>query len=154
MSICGYLPPVFIKNEMLVDGAYTNNVPVDVMKSLNIRKIIAVDVGSQFQPDVDVYDCSSGFILLFKKYFASKKYLFANDIQYRLAFLSTEKKIKLLEKDSLLIRPDLYNYKVSDFKNFDEIVACGYETAKKLIKEWKSKGLISKSSKNVRRNSI
>lgn len=31
MSILDYLPPVVLNNELLIDGGYVNNIPVDVM---------------------------------------------------------------------------------------------------------------------------
>ena len=60
----------------------------------------------------------------------------------------------MLDKDILIIRPNLENYKTSDFKNFDEIVACGSETAQEAIKAWKKKGIIRKNTIKIRRSSI
>lgn len=154
MSICGYLPPFVIRNEYFVDGAYMNNVPADVMKSLSARTVIAVDVCGFEDSTIEPYDSRSGFVLLLKKYFMSKHYLSLQDLQYRLAFLSTEKKMRMLDKETLLIKPNLYNYKSTDFKKFDEIVACGYESAKAAIKEWKHNGLVNKTRRKARRFSI
>lgn len=42
MSIVGMLPPVINHGEMLVDGGYLNNIPVDIMHSLGVRHVIVV----------------------------------------------------------------------------------------------------------------
>jgi lysophospholipid hydrolase len=43
MSIVGMLPPVINTNgDMLVDGGYLNNIPVDIMHSLAVRHVIVV----------------------------------------------------------------------------------------------------------------
>jgi len=153
MSICGYLPPIVYRNEYYVDGAYVNNVPVDIMKSLGVSKIIAVDVGD-VNDTYDPYDSSSGLILLFKRYFTSKRYMSLREMQYRLAFLSTEAKIRMLEKETLLVRPRMDSYRTSDFKRFDEIVACGYEATKQAIKEWKGSGRVYQNRRRIRRHSL
>eukprot|EP00733_Pompholyxophrys_punicea_P000002 Pompholyxophrys_punicea_v1_NODE_1_length_14747_cov_12.267901.p2 type:complete len:965 gc:universal NODE_1_length_14747_cov_12.267901:14472-11578(-) len=154
MTICGVLPPLIVRGEYYVDGAYSNNVPADVMKSLDVRTVIAVDVSQWSTAEADPYDSKSGFILLFKRFFTSKRYLSIFDLQYRLAFLSTESKLRALDSEALLIRPNLGAYATSDFLKFDEIVACGYEAAKAAIREWKRAGLINKTPRHKRRFSI
>jgi predicted acylesterase/phospholipase RssA len=42
MTIVGMLPPVISGGEMLVDGGYLNNVPVDIMHGLGVRTVIVV----------------------------------------------------------------------------------------------------------------
>lgn len=144
MSICGYLPPMEIMGDYFVDGAYMNNVPADVMQFHNTETVIAVDVSNWPAVKFDNYDSSSGLLLLFKHLMGYKVYLSLKDIQYRLAFLSTERKIKLLKTTTLLVVPELDMYRSTDFKKFDEIVACGYEAGKRAIKEWKARGLFKK----------
>ncbi|KAI5148436.1 lysophospholipid hydrolase [Enteropsectra breve] len=153
MSLCGLLPPVYHKNEYYLDGAYMNNVPADVMKSLGVSKVIAVDV-TDTEADFEPYDSKSGLVLLLKRWLAFKKYLSWSELQYRLAFLSTTKKIRNLENETLLIRPNLHSYKGLDFKYYDEIVAKGYEAAKATIQKWREEGLISKRRRNTRTRSI
>lgn len=154
MAFAGVVPPVFYKGEILCDGAYTNNLPTDVMVSLGVKNIISVRVSEEFNNVICEYDSSSGLILFFKSLFLSKNYLTLLDTQHRLSFLIQEKKLDLIPTQNLVIMPELGDYKVSDFHKFDEIVACGYETAKMKIKEWKSSGRIKMFKKIVRRFSI
>ncbi|KAI4291533.1 lysophospholipid hydrolase [Pancytospora philotis] len=155
MSICGLLPPRIIRNEYFVDGAYMNNVPADVMKQLNARIVIAVDVCESSGTTSDPYDSPSGFVLLLKQLFRRKRYISIFELQYRLAFLSTEAKIRALDTETLLIRPELGAIRTSDFHRFEEIIDRGYVAAKAAIAKWRAKGLISSDiRRRVRRNSI
>lgn len=154
MTICGYLPPFCINGKHYVDGAYVNNVPADIMKSMDVKTVIMVDVADEGDIGIEPYDSRSGFVLLFKRFFTSKRYLSLNDLQYRLSFLSTQQKNRLLPEDVLKIKPVLHGYRTSDFANFDEIVACGYASAKEAIKKWRDKGLISGIKRRTRSLSI
>lgn len=42
MTIVGLVPPVLRDGEMLVDGGYLNNLPVDVMHSLGVHTVLVV----------------------------------------------------------------------------------------------------------------
>jgi lysophospholipid hydrolase len=42
MTIVGMIPPVIHEGDMLVDGGYLNNVPVDVMHSLGVHSVLVV----------------------------------------------------------------------------------------------------------------
>lgn len=154
VGVAGLVPAVFYKGDILCDGAYVNNVPTDVMSSLDVKNIISVRVCRDFDNLLNAYDSFSGVLLFFKSLFLSKSYLTLVDMQYRLSFLTTNKKIELLSSENFVITPDLGSYKASDFHKFDEIVACGYEAAKIKIKEWKASGKIKEFKKHVRRFSI
>ncbi|KAF9762544.1 Lysophospholipase NTE1, partial [Nosema granulosis] len=160
MGLCGYLPPVSDPRGMLVDGGYMNNVPADVMLNMGVSLVVAVDIGTVLSNDYDPYDDSfNGLLSVCHRYFGTRKFLSMEEIQYRIAFLTTEKKIKELENNPkiLMIRPDLGDIKTDAFHRFDEIVATGYQAAKEKIKEWKSLGVFEefnhRESKR-RRNSV
>lgn len=42
MTIVGMIPPVFSNGDMLVDGGYLNNQPVDVMHGLGVQTVVVV----------------------------------------------------------------------------------------------------------------
>ena len=48
MTIVGMIPPVFSNGDMLVDGGYLNNQPVDVMHSLGVRTVLVVCTRSMY----------------------------------------------------------------------------------------------------------
>ncbi|WUR04633.1 lysophospholipase (NTE1) [Vairimorpha necatrix] len=159
MGLCGYVPPVVDPKGFLVDGGYLNNVPADIMMNMNVSKIIAVDVGTIEDNDYDEHDESfNGFVGLVHKFLGVRKYITMSEIQYRLSFLSSEKKLKALEKNNqvFVLRPALDNIHTMDFKKFDEIVASGFSSAKEIIKKWKANGIFEKhfdqkKFKNLRR---
>lgn len=147
MGLCGYVPPVCDEKGFLVDGGYLNNLPVDIMLKKDVYKIIAVDVGSKNYNDYDEHDeCLNGFVGLVHKLLGVRKYITMQEIQYRLAFLSSENKLKNINnnKNVFLIRPELEGVNTMDFNKFDEIVACGYAYGKKVIEEWKKSGVYEK----------
>lgn len=154
MTVAGLLPPVFYKEYILCDGAYVNNVPVDVMKRMDVKNIITVKVDCDFSSDLVKNDSRSGLILLLKSIFFRKNYLTLPDIQYRLSFLNQNNKINNFTETDLFIKPDLSRFSVSDFNKFESIIAVGYEYAKEQIKEWKKKGIISTYKKINRRFTI
>lgn len=49
MTIVGMLPPVYYKGDLLVDGGYMNNIPVDVMRSMGVD---TVSIACQFSQAV------------------------------------------------------------------------------------------------------
>ncbi|EOB13415.1 Lysophospholipase NTE1, partial [Nosema bombycis CQ1] len=154
MGICGYLPPVCDQRGFLVDGGYINNVPADVMLNMGVSLVLAVDIGTVYSNDYDHYgEYFDGFMALIHKYFGTRKYLTMEEIQYRIAFLTTEKKVKELESNPkiLLMRPDLGDVKTGDFNKFDEIVAQGYQAGRAKIKEWKENGIYEKYFVNKKR---
>lgn len=146
MGLCGYVPPVCDSTGFLVDGGYLNNLPVDIMLKKDVYKIIAVDVGSKNTNDYDEHDeCLNGFVGLVHKLLGVRKYITMQEIQYRLAFLSSENKLKNINNDNVfLIRPKLEGIRTMDFNKFDEIVASGYAYGKKIIQEWKKTGVYEK----------
>lgn len=143
MSLSGYLPPLCDNGSFLLDGGYMNNVPADAMRSMGVRNIIAVDVGSEVETTfADYGDSINGFYILIQKIFSTKKFLSLTEIQYRLAYLTSMHKERSLKSDVTIkyIRPDLAGYKTMNFRQFDEIVAHGYQYGKKIIAEWKKTG--------------
>ncbi len=47
MTLVGLLPPVCLDGDLLVDGGYMNNIPVDVIRSMRVETVIVVDVESK-----------------------------------------------------------------------------------------------------------
>lgn len=48
-SVPGIFPPFHMSGDCLVDGGVTNNIPVNLMQEAGVRKIVAVDVGTDYQ---------------------------------------------------------------------------------------------------------
>src|SRR5699024_10832043 len=69
MTIPGFIEPVEWQDMLLVDGGIVNNLPVSVVRSMNVDRLIVVDVGSpsrtaeEIENNVGVMDELSGHML-------------------------------------------------------------------------------------------
>ena len=53
MTIVGMVPPVYYKGDLLVDGGYMNNIPVDVMRSMGVDTVRVFSIVlSTYLPDL------------------------------------------------------------------------------------------------------
>lgn len=144
MSLVGFVPPICNHDgSLLVDGGYTNNIPADVMRSMGINTIIAVDVGGEVDTNYANYgDSLSGWWLLWNKWnpFVTRERIpNLSDIQAQLAYVSSEvvlEKVKKMKR-CLYLRPPITQYGTLDFAKFDEIKEVGYTYAQEKISEWK-----------------
>lgn len=104
MSVPAVFAPVLIGDSLLVDGGLIKNLPVDVMQSMGVDIIIAVDVEYPLY-GIDELDSAIAiseqmFTILLRK--------------------ETLRQIARLDSDDVLIQPDLGHYEST---NFDEILA-------------------------------
>ncbi|KRZ21811.1 Neuropathy target esterase [Trichinella pseudospiralis] len=148
MSLAGFVPPIFdlTDEHLLLDGGYVNNLPADVMRSLGVRTVIAVDVGALTETEFTNYgDSLSGWWALWKKYnpWASPvRVMSMAEIQSRLAYVSCVRQLEEVKKAPYChyVRPPIDKYQTFDFNLFDEIFNVGYWHGKTLFEEWKSSG--------------
>eukprot|EP00794_Sanderia_malayensis_P015962 gene15962-17568_t len=141
MSLAGYLPPLCdpVGGNLLLDGGYVNNLPADVMKSLGARTIIAVDVGSLYEPHMTNYgDKLSGWWVLWNKWNPFGKNLkipTMDEIQGRLAYVSCVQQLEEVRNSSYChyVRPPVDEYKTLQFGSFEEIMNVGYKYGKKVF---------------------
>jgi lysophospholipid hydrolase len=142
MSLAGYLPPLCdpCDGHLLLDGGYVNNLPgvcartacshmcvADVMYTLGVRLVMAVDVGRAEEMNLSNYgDSLSGFWVLWSKWWpwaAPVRVLDMQEIQDRLAYVSCVRQLEQVKKAAYCryIRPPIDDFKTLDFGKFDEI---------------------------------
>jgi lysophospholipid hydrolase len=148
MSVLGFLPPVIDHSgDVLIDGGYVNNLPVDVMKAwANPSTIIAVDVEDKTKTWMftDVYNYGthvSGWKLLYYRLFSSRNLVKFSELLLWLTCINHDRTFRA-NKDKLIdmyIRPDTTQFGLMDYNKVDELVQIGYEAAKKAIKEYDRK---------------
>eukprot|EP00795_Rhopilema_esculentum_P010763 gene10763-19552_t len=134
MSLAGYLPPLCDPTDgnLLLDGGYVNNLPADIMRSLGAETIIAVDVGSVYEPRQTNYgDSLSGWWLLWNKwnpFTSTVKIPDMQEIQSRLAYVSCVQQLEEVKSSSYChyVRPPIDNFKTLQFGSFEEIMTIGY----------------------------
>jgi NTE family protein len=116
VSVPVALAPVRLDGRILVDGALTDNLPVDVARAMGADVVIAVDLGSAKVSEQDL-----GTLLG-----VSRRML---DILIE----QTEKQsLALLRPGDILIRPDLGEYSSADFDHWTVPIPLGEAAARKV----------------------
>jgi len=139
-ALPGIIPPAVVNEELTVDGALLDNLPVDIMLQQPVGTVIAVDVSSKVHQKVDYTELPSPWKVLLGRWlpFARK---------YRVPSLTTlmlkATEIGTLEHSrqhgkmaDLLIDPPVRQFGMMEVKSFDRIVRAGYDRAKELLEGW------------------
>lgn len=139
-ALPGVLPPAVVDQELVVDGAVLNNLPVDVMLKKPVGQVIAVDVSFQGERKVDFEETPTSWAVLRSRWLPFRK-------RYRVPSLTTlilrATEIGTLvqarqrgEAADLLITPDVRQFRMTDVKAFDAIVQRGYEAGREYLSAW------------------
>eukprot|EP00127_Corallochytrium_limacisporum_P005938 Clim_evm15s215 gene=Clim_evmTU15s215 len=155
MTLAGYFPPITDPETgaLLVDGGYLNNLPADIMaQRFGAKIIIAHDIGAEDESDFYNYgDDISGWYLLANRYNPfSEKVRVPNldEIQSRLAYAACAQHlegIKANERYHYLRSDDIFNYSITDFQHFNDLLKIGYTYSKQKIRELLRKGVIAET---------
>jgi len=137
-ALPGVFPPIVVDNELAVDGALIDNLPVDIMQQKPVRKIIAVDFSIPSTKKVDYKELPSPWAILRGRWLPfTKKHRvpkLASIIMKSTETATLEQIRKHGEMADLLITPDLQRFGMTDVKSFDKIVQAGYEHTVELLK--------------------
>lgn len=136
----GIFPPVVVEQELAVDGAILDNLPVDIMQQKPVGRIIAVGFSAPIPDKVDYADTPSPWAVLRGRWLPFSR-------RYRVPGLSTiilkstetgtlEEVRRLGAMADLLIDPNVRQFGMTDVKSFDQIVQAGYERACTLLENW------------------
>ncbi len=131
VAIPGVLPPVFRGEEVLVDGAAINNLPVDVMHRHQPGFVIGVDVGADRSFTADA---AQGEGPPLWKFFArrkgGRKRINIFQVLMRAGMVnSATAAAQQRELADLLLKPTLANIDLLNWQAFDRAIATGYEYA-------------------------
>lgn len=135
IAIPGILPPVFLDNQILVDGGVANHLPVDIMRDLGRGRVIGVDVSSESSlascDDVDELS-----FLARLKLIRSGRAPNILQLLLRAGSMSTNRVTAAnREQSSILLTPDLAGIDMLDWKAFDRAIEAGYRSALERIDE-------------------
>ena len=114
MSVPGALAPVQIDDRMLVDGGIAGNLPVDVIRTMDVDVIIAVDV--EF-PLYTIDELQSAFAI-------------SEQMLTILIRKETLRQIETLADDDVLIRPELGTYGSANFAEIETTIEPGILAAR------------------------
>lgn len=109
MSVPGFIAPTTMDGQLLVDGGVVANLPVDVVRSMGVDVVIAVDV--EF-PLYELEDLESAPAI-------------SEQMLTILIRKETLRQIESLDADDVLIRPDLGTFASSDFSRVELAVQKG-----------------------------
>jgi NTE family protein len=116
MAIPGAFTPVEIDGRLLVDGGIANNLPVDVARRMGARRIIAIDVGTP--PETDLEKLSAIGVLGQTLSVLTEK--------------NVEEQRETVGPGDLLILPELGEVATADFAEIDAAIAAGEAAARRL----------------------
>ena len=134
MCASAAIPPVFkavtIDGRRLVDGAYMNNVPADVVKQMGADFVVGVTLGAEVR--------------------------FNDKIKPALDSAYKENKVPVCNRalagekfSDFYLMPDLSAYSSASYKNLEEMFDIGYNLAKEMMPEIKK--AIASAEKNIKR---
>ncbi len=113
-SIPGGFQPINIDGVDLVDGGVSDNIPISVAKEMGADIIIAVDVSENFDEDLDV---NSYLVVM-------------GQLVNILMRKNANKSIAKLEKNDILLTPDLKGFSGLDADKYVEIIQKGVDIAR------------------------
>ncbi|OMJ19973.1 Lysophospholipase NTE1 [Smittium culicis] len=147
MSLSGFLPPLCDSDgQMLVDGGYLDNLPVDYMRyGLGANMIFAIDIAGEDDTNPVHYGESvSGIGVILNNLNPFKKYSIPSlsDIQSRLAYVSSVQTLKSSKSLPGVVYAKIPpgNCGVLEFSKFNEVYKKGYLYASSWVNAWRSAG--------------
>ena len=139
-ALPGLLPPMVVDQELAVDGAILNNLPVDIMQQKPVGRIIAVDFSAPVPAQVDYPETPSPWAVLRGRWLPfAPRYRVPSLISSILKTTETgglEKVRRQGQMADLLIDPDIRKFGMTDVKSFDRIIEAGYQRACALLGNW------------------
>ena len=142
-SIPGIIPPAVVDRRLTVDGAVINNLPVDIMQDKPVGNIIAVDLSSDKQYEVDYPVLPTASAILRGRYlpFARRHKVPAfSTVMLKATELGTLKRVRELgEQADLLLKPPVRQFGMTAVGSFDRIVQAGYEHAMEVLPAWRDR---------------
>jgi len=133
VAIPGVMPPVICGDDILVDGATINNLPVDVMQRHAPGLVIGSDVGAERA------QCASRHIHIFQilMYAGSVNSAASAAVQRALA--------------DVLLKPPLANVDLLNWQAFDRAIEAGYTYARRTLESLPDLPRITTISKGIPR---
>lgn len=114
MSVPGLFSPVEYAGRMLIDGGVADNLPVDVIRTMNVDVVIAVDIGAH--------------LTTLEK--MNSAYSVNDQMLTGLMRRETTRQMESLGPDDIGLIPDLGDYGSGDFAKAGEIIPLGEKAAR------------------------
>ena len=125
MAVPALFPPVDLNGQLLVDGGVSNNIPIDVARSLGADIVIVVDISTPMKTKDDITSFTSVI----------------NQLTLIMTNSNAEKQLATLHEQDIVIRPDIAGIGLVDFDRTPEVVPKGETAALKVIEQLRSLAL-------------
>ena len=138
-ALPGILSPVRHLDRVFIDGGLLDNLPIDVVRTMTLEPVVAVDVGAPHDRELD-FDGDHGLIESIKRLGARRfrnltVELFMKSFDIPQRFITDTR--LAMDPPELLIRPDLpVDFGVEDMHRLDEAVEIGYRSAVEALEGW------------------
>ena len=116
-AVPGIVEPVNINGQLLVDGGISNNMPIDVAKSMGADIVIAVDIGSSLLKQKDIHTTIDVF----------------NQLSTILTNNTTKIQKHYLTERDILIRPAIDDLSTTDFSIMPQALVLGEKAANETV---------------------
>ena len=137
VAIPGVLPPVFLDEEILVDGAAINNLPVDTMQRHAPGLVIGCDVGADraLAGDDDLVD-QPPFWRFFSRARSGRRRINIFQILMRAGIINgASTAAAQRELADILLKPTLENVDLLNWQAFDRAIDAGYAYARGALED-------------------
>jgi NTE family protein len=139
-AIPGVFPPVIIDGEMYVDGGTFNNFPADIMRNLDLNKVIGIDFMLDKNHKLTIDEMPTNNQILRSKLMSSA------DKKYRLPSIgsiiinstlmySNAKRHESIAYLDLHFNPDVAKYGITAWTDYHKIVEKGYQHGKQVLEQ-------------------
>ncbi len=139
-SLPGLLPPTVIDQQLTVDGAVVNSLPINEMRQMPVSKVIVVDLSSSESHRVDYKELPSGWRIQLGRMLPFIKRYRAPGIASMLLKAAElgrlESDRRKLDLADLIIRPPIKRFGMTETRSYQDIVKVGYESARDAIDQW------------------
>ena len=145
-AVPGVTPPVVVDGRLLVDGAFLNNVPADVMRAQGCGRVIAAEVTVEEDQAFTCTRVPSPWEILGSKFHIRKeRVVFPSMIEILLRaslLASSRRQDDAIKTADLVFHPPINEFGLMEFERIDDLEKVGYEHARGQIEEWRTNGVL------------
>jgi len=139
-SMAGVMPPAVVGGQLAVDGAVLNSMPVDLMQTKPVGRIVAVDLSPQKQYTVAFDRVPSPWAVLRGRLLPfARRYRVPSlmTLMLKATELGTLTRMREMgQRADLLLTPPVREFGIMDMKAYDRLVEVGYRHAQQEIASW------------------
>ena len=141
-ALPGIMSPVEHLDRVLIDGGLLNNLPIDVVRTMSMAPVVAVDVSAPHDRPID-FDRDDGVLGAIKRlgrreFRSLTVELFMKSFDIPQRFITDTR--LAMDPPAVLVRPDLdLRFGVEDAHRLDEAVELGYEATLVALDAWQEK---------------